>query len=188
MEYKKIAATIAGGGILAVFVWAGSVIYKASIHVDQNMPAVSGIKKTQDGLRGLLKKQERKVGKSTGDLTAAKEELDRIRFKILAREVHGRATRDIESARMESLVWVNTNSDARFFNLGEEVELITSSRTTTAKVAGTMFDSRERVLVKMNNVVATELDLTIRRGIKNDITIRRTEAEVERQLRRGAPF
>ena len=111
-----------------------------------------------------------------------------MRRSILSREVRGKATRDIQSEqRGENRVWVNTNSDARLFSLGEQVELITASRTTTAKVVGSIFDERQDVVVKMNEDTANELGLTTRRGIENDIRIRRSKDEVERQLSMDQP-
>ena len=169
--YKNIGVAIASGVILLALGWAVNVLYKSSIHVDQNTPAVSGITQKLD-----------ESDKREDQIAAAIQALQELRIEILSREVAGQATRDITSmGRGKPRVWVNTNSDARFFKTGEEVELITPTQSTIAMVAGYIHDNRQRVLVKLSTEAAEDLGLTVKQGIEENFRIRRSEAEVKRQ-------
>lgn len=172
VPWKEIFVA-AGGAILASL--AIFLFFKAKMivdHVDDSIP-VSMLRDKQERIGSVVDQHGRDYGQIRDDLVRAVQELDKLRREQLSQPVRGTVSRRTREHRQgENRIYVNTNSDARAFNIDEEVEIQRSGRTIRAFVRGTITNTNEAIIGQLNTDAAEELGITERKGI-GEVKLRR---------------
>lgn len=176
---KKILIGAGGLVLAALIIFLGTSIWSKGRmiwrHTDDATP-VSIIKANYEGIKAEVVANTKTIKHFDKTLGKAVEELENVRRNLLSRTLHGRATREKGESVGENRIYVNTNSDARSFKYGENIEICAKGKAIRAFVRGTMLDKRQDVLCLINADAAQELGFTIREGITY-ITVKRVLKE-----------
>ena len=163
MTKKETIIAGAGAILLATLViYIVPRVYMLFAHADDSTP-VSTITAKLD----LTDKAITDLKIPLNMIKTAMRELEEVRRGILTQTLHGLATREINAEPVgENRIYVNTNSDARSFEINQEVEISRRGKTIRAIVKGTITDGeRQDLLVHLNVDTAKELGFTEMEGI-----------------------
>ncbi|MBA4368456.1 MAG: hypothetical protein C0403_12565 [Desulfobacterium sp.] len=174
-DMKKIAVGVAIPIVIAL-VWF--VFGKAKmiwVHVDEETPVstqTTNITKVTDKV--LL--NESTLQDLSKSLETTAKELETLKKGLIQEPVRGRLSREIgvKPTDVEG-VYVNTNSDARKFQLNENLLVQSNGVTVPVRVIGTITNEKEIVIGKLNALAAQKLGLTEKKGVVDWAILKRPE-------------
>ena len=170
---KTIALALLGSVVIAAFWTVFSKAQMVWAHVDDGTP-VSEQKKSFVKLENLAEGTEKKSAKALTSVECAVKELDKQRRDLAAQPDKGSISRDTSIRRgVGNVIFVNSNSDARKFKRNESVLVIANGISITAVVQGTIINTDDMVIGQLNEDAANEIDLSRKRGVLQNATIKR---------------
>jgi hypothetical protein len=174
----KILIAVASAGAIALMWFLFDKVKLVWLVVDAAHP-VSSLNESIKNIEQTTTKTAESVEGLAKNLKIAKDQLHKQHLELLQAPVRGEVGRMMGPSTTSSEkppVFVNTNSDARRFKYGEEIEISFRGKTIRAEVQGTITNPNEGIVGQLSADAAEKLGLTKQKGV-GQVTMRRIVAE-----------